>query len=151
MSLSVHGFMGRKGHLIFVLKWNRVFDFFRFSFSLLNWKTNFKSQLRFSINIEKWTSVPFFTKSFFSAKTLLWSDTSPKLPLKNESFHLLSIFQKMEHFFSWWKRCIPGIEWEFQVWTTFFNPNSAKRQVSRNAKFMDINIHVNFHVVIHFR
>ena len=33
-----------------------------------------------------------------------------------------------QHFFSWSKRCIPGIAWEFQVWTTLLNPNSATRQ-----------------------
>ena len=35
--------VGRKGHSIFVLKWNRIFFFFRVSFSLSNRKKNFKS------------------------------------------------------------------------------------------------------------
>ena len=54
-----------------------------------------------------------------------------------------------QHFFSWSKRCIPGIEWEFQVWTTLLNSNSTTRKTrnGRNAKFMDINIHVNFHAI----
>ena len=37
-----------------------------------------------------------FPRNLFCTKALLWSVTSPKLPLKNESFHLFSIFQKME-------------------------------------------------------
>ena len=36
---------GRKGHSNFVLKWNRILNFFNFSFSLSNRKTIFKSQI----------------------------------------------------------------------------------------------------------
>ena len=67
--------VGRKGHSIFVLKWNRNLSFFRFSFSLSNWKTNFKSQFWFSIKIEKWISVRFFTKFFLCPNTPLISHT----------------------------------------------------------------------------
>ena len=66
--------VSQKGHSIFVLKWNRVLIFFfRFSFSLSNRKTSLRSQFRFSIKIEKWISVRFFTKSFLRRSTPLIS------------------------------------------------------------------------------
>ena len=65
--------VGRKRHSIFVLEWNRNLSFFRFSFSLSNRKTNFKSQFWYSIKIEKWISVRFSTKFFLCPNTLLIS------------------------------------------------------------------------------
>ena len=47
---STHGLLKR--HSIFLLKLNRILDFFRFNFSLSSRKTSFKSQFQFSIKIE---------------------------------------------------------------------------------------------------
>ena len=85
--------VGRK--LSFVLKWNIIF-FFRHSFSLSNRKTNFQSQFWFSIKLKN-EFLFVFLRIFFCAQALLWSVTSPKLPLKNESSHLFSIFKKIEN------------------------------------------------------
>ena len=88
-----------KGHLILVLKWNRVLILFRFSFSLSNRKMNFKSQFRFSIKIEKWTSVRFSRKSFLVRVPNVHSNFNKfllKIELKIAKFQFLiyfSIFQ----------------------------------------------------------
>ena len=71
---SVEKSVGRKGHPSFVLKRN----FFRFSYSVLNWKANFKSEFRFPINIEKWILSLFFFRDFVFARVLIWLVRSPK-------------------------------------------------------------------------
>ena len=85
--------VGRKGHSIFVLKWNWILSFFRFSFSLSNWKLNFKSKFWFSIKIKKLISVCFF-RNFFCAKALLWSFTPPNLHLKTDPFLYFQFLKK---------------------------------------------------------
>ena len=84
--------VSQKGHLIVVFKWYRILKFLWFSSLLSNQKTNFKSQFRFSIKIEKWISVRFFFQIFFCSRVLIWSVTLFKWPLKNQSFHLFSVF-----------------------------------------------------------
>ena len=93
--------VGRKGHWIFDLKWNRILSFFIFSFSLSNWKTNFKSQFGFSIRIEKLIPV-YFLRNLFCAQALLWSVTSPKLPLKTNLFIYFQYFKKWEIKLKFW-------------------------------------------------
>ena len=73
------------------MKWT-----FSYTDALSNWKTSFKSKFRFSMKIEKWISVCFLTKSFLCPSTPLISCITT-LPLKNEYFHLFSIFQPIEN------------------------------------------------------
>ena len=81
--------VGQNGHSIFVLKWNRILNFFVFRF-------HYQIKKRISnTNFNEFCSL--FLRNFFWAQALLWSVTSPKLPLKNESFHLYLIFQKIEN------------------------------------------------------
>ena len=78
--------LGRKGH------WNFVFWFFSFFFFSI--KSKKESQIPISIFNKNWKKN---FCSFFHEIVSAPNITSPKLPLKKESFHLFSIFQKLEH------------------------------------------------------
>ena len=95
-----------KGNSIFALKWNRVLIFFRFSFSLSNRKMNFKSQSRFSIKIEKWTSVRFSRKSFLVRVPNVHSNFNQfllKIELKIAKFQFLIYFSICQFsIFNWY-------------------------------------------------
>ena len=87
-------------------KMKNGFSFFNFPIKIGNWKLrNFYhfSIFNFEVKIEICKNVLFHfnfelkIKWHFRCTDFLWSVISSKLPLKNESFHIFSIFQKIEH------------------------------------------------------
>ena len=130
-----------------------------------NWKMNFCS---------------FFHEIFFCAEALLRSVTSPKLPFKKWIFSFIFNFSKNRTWNSNFNFCLNEFRilnsnlifkflFPFSEITFFFHGQkgvyrmkipslnhfvesefSHKTRNGRNAKFMNIIIHVNFHAVIHF-
>ena len=112
--------MGRKGHSIFVLKWNGILNFFRFSFSLSNWKTKFQSQFRFSIKIEKWISVLFFYEIFPCWSTPLTSYVT-LITLIKRTFSFIFNFLKNRKQISNFHFCLNQIlKFKCSFWMSFF-------------------------------
>ena len=89
---------GSKGTFDFCFKTKLNFEFFSVSVFIIKSKNNF--QIRISIFNKIWKlnfMFIFFFRDFFFAWVLIWSVMSPKLPLKNESFHLFLMFFKTEY------------------------------------------------------
>ena len=106
-----------KGHSIFVLKWNRILIFFfvfRFHYQIEKWLSNpnFNFQL-------KWKNefLLVFLRSFFCAETLLWSVTSPKLPVKMNLFFHFRLFKKWKLKIKFWTL----LKWNFKIQMQFLN------------------------------
>ena len=82
-------------------KMKNWFSFFSFPIKIGNWKlTNFYhfSIFNFEVKIVLFHfNFKLKIKWHFRCTDFLWSVISSKLPLKNESFHIFSIFQKTEH------------------------------------------------------
>ena len=106
--------MGRKGHSIFVLKWNWILTFLLLFVFIIKLKDEL--QIQISIFNKNWkiNFCSFFSKNFFCTQALLWSVTSSKLPLKTDL--LFFYFQ----FFKKWKIKQRILKFKFNFWISFF-------------------------------